>query len=390
LAGKVTVSGTVQNPQLNGNVTVRNGYAKIKGIVNPLANVNGDLVFKGNSVTLNSHGTMDKSGRDDKGYYDIQGSAAWSGTTVTDYRITFSAHDLNLDCTYYKGPLNGSLSVSKDGDLPLVGGSVDVNKATIDVPLSLVMSESDFNCALDLAVTAGNKVRFYNSGLYDVWITGDAVFRGTLNQPYASGHFEVSHGSIRYLDTRFTITEGRADFQGNSFIPAVNMAANTRIGQYAVFLNLNGRADSMNMTFRSDPPLTRAQIVSLITLRNGNKRDSSLDSQDVNSLVGSGIRFTLNSLGVTQKLEDVLSLDMLTVTTGNLDITAHDREEGKNYYNIEMGKYLFNNFMVTAAFGLNHNDNRIGMQYNLGSRFSVDAWKSPDNAYVGGSWRYSF
>lgn len=390
LAGKVTVSGTVQNPQLNGNVTVRNGYAKIKGIVNPLANVNGDLVFKGNSVTLNSHGTMDKSGRDDKGYYDIQGSAAWSGTTVTDYRITFSAHDLNLDCTYYKGPLNGSLSVSKDGDLPLVGGSVDVNKATIDVPLSLVMSESDFDCALDLAVTAGNKVRFYNSGLYDVWITGDAVFRGTLNQPYASGHFEVSHGSIRYLDTRFTITEGRADFQGNSFIPAVNMAANTRIGQYAVFLNLNGRADSMNMTFRSDPPLTRAQIVSLITLRNGNKRDSSLDSQDVNSLVGSGIRFTLNSLGVTQKLEDVLSLDMLTVTTGNLDITAHDREEGKNYYNIEMGKYLFNNFMVTAAFGLNHNDNRIGMQYNLGSRFSVDAWKSPDNAYVGGSWRYSF
>ena len=155
-------------------------------------------------------------------------------------------------------------------------------------------------------------------------------------------------------------------------------------------LNLTGRADNMDMTLRSDPPLTKAQIVSLITLRNSNKRDSSLNREDVNSLIGSGIRFTLNSLGLTQKLEDVLSLDMLTITTGDLDLTAHTTSESKNYYNIEMGKYLFNNFMLTAAFGLNHNDNRVGMQYNLGSRFSVDTWKSPDNVYIGGSYRYTF
>ena len=70
----------------------------------------------------------------------------------------------------------------------------------------------------------------------------------------------------------------------------------------------------MDMNFQSDPPLSRTQIISLITLRNADKHDSSLNSDDMNSLLGSGIRFTLNSLGVTQKLEDALSLDMLTVT----------------------------------------------------------------------------
>ena len=390
MTGRIVVGGTVQNPQLNGSVTVRNGYAKLKGISNPLDSVNGDLIFNGNSATLESHGTMDKKGKGDKGYYDVKGKAVWEGTTPTDYSLTVGAHGLALDCDYYKGPVDGELTVSKDGDLPLLSGNMDVHDATINIPLALIMSDSDTNAALDITVKAGDKVRFYNSGLYDVWVTGDATFKGTVKSPYATGHFDVTRGSVRYLDTRFQIIQGRAEFKGTSFIPYINLSANTRVGQYAVFLNLTGPADDMDMNFQSDPPLSRTQIISLITLRNADKHDSSLNSDDMNSLLGSGIRFTLNSLGVTQKLEDALSLDMLTVTTGNLDLSAHDSGDDKNYYNIEMGKYLFNNFMLTAAFGLNHNDNRVGMQYNLGSRFSVDAWRSPKNAYVGGSWRYSF
>lgn len=390
MAGNIVITGTVQNPRLDGSVTVRNGYIKLRDVANPLANVNGDLLFKGNEAVLSSHGTMDKTGKDDKGFYDLQGSAAWTGTTLDAYTATLTAHDLNVDCEYYKGPVNGSFTVAKNGNLPKVSGSLDINNATVSIPLTLALAESDFDCDLDVAVRAGNKVRFYDSGLYDVWITGEAAFAGSLSAPDATGHFEVTRGNIRYFDTRFNINRGRADFKGNSFLPQVDMDADTRIGQYTVMLNLTGRADNMDMTLRSDPPLTKAQIVSLITLRNSNKRDSSLNREDVNSLIGSGIRFTLNSLGLTQKLEDVLSLDMLTITTGDLDLTAHTTSESKNYYNIEMGKYLFNNFMLTAAFGLNHNDNRVGMQYNLGSRFSVDTWKSPDNVYIGGSYRYTF
>ena len=146
----------------------------------------------------------------------------------------------------------------------------------------------------------------------------------------------------------------------------------------------------MNMILRSDPPLTRQQIVSLITLRNGGKQQSSLNEEDLNNLMGSGIRLTLNSLGITQEIERALSLDMLTVTNGSLDLNDKNTDLSRNYYNIEMGKYLFNDFMLTAAFGLNHGDTRIGMQYDLGSRFSLNAWKSDDANFAGGLYRYAF
>ena len=58
---------------------------------------------------------------------------------------------------------------------------------------------------------------------------------------------------------------------------------------------------------------------------------------------------TLNSLGITQELEKALYLDMLTVTNGSLDFSDKHSDVSNNYYNIEMGKYLFDNFMLTAA-----------------------------------------
>jgi translocation and assembly module TamB len=99
---------------------------------------------------------------------------------------------------------------------------------------------------------------------------------------------------------------------------------------------------------------------------------------------------TLNSLGITHELEKALSLDMLTVTTGSLDFNDKNTDINRNYYNIEMGKYLFNDFMVTAAFGLNHDDNRFGVQYSLGNRFNVNAWKSEGDTFIGGSYKYNF
>ena len=148
----------------------------------------------------------------------------------------------------------------------------------------------------------------------------------------------------------------------------------------------------MDMMLRSDPPLTKAQIASLITLRNGGSKQqsSSMDGEDVNKLLGSGLRMTLNSLGITQALENTLSLDMLTVTNGSLNLNDKNTDLSRNYYNIEMGKYLFNDFMVTAAFGLNHDDNRFGVQYHIGNRFNLNAWKSEDDSFAGAFYKYSF
>lgn len=85
----------------------------------------------------------------------------------------------------------------------------------------------------------------------------------------------------------------------------------------------------------------------------------------------------------------VLKLDKLTVTTGSLDYQDEKADVGDDYYNIEMGKYIMNNFMVTAAFGLNHDDNRFGFEYTP-NRFGIAAWKSNDDSFIGGVYRFNF
>lgn len=392
IQGAVKVSGTLADPQVTGDVTVKDGTITFKDTAYPLNDINADLSFKGHSAVLSGSGTMDKKGKKDPGSVSISGNASWSGRSLDTYALSADFSNLNVDNPYYNGPLTGYINVTPGDGRPKIGGLIDINNATIDVPLSLSESSSTPDLDLDFTVSLGDKVRLYNSALYDLMVTGAVSFKGSLEHPNPSGRFEATRGSVHYLDTNFRVSKAIADFSRyDSLLPYIDAEGISRVGQYTVMLTLRGQADNMDLLLRSDPPLTKPQIVSLITLRNGSGRpQSSIGEDDMSSLLGSGIRMTLNSLGITQSLEKALSLDMLTVTNGSLDLNDRNTDVGNNYYNIEMGKYLFNDFMVTAAFGLNHDDNRFGIMYDLGSRFSLSAWTSSDNNFIGALYKYNF
>lgn len=393
IEGALHLKGTLDMPQVEGNIGVTDGTIRFKGVSNPLEHITGNIAFDGTSVQLNGSATMDKKGAKDAGTISVAGNASWNGWNLVSYNGTMDIDHLGVMCDYYKGPLNGHIYVEPGKAAPKIGGEVMVDNAVIDAPLSFSDSDSQLPLELDLTVTLDDKVRLYNSALYDLMVHGSVNFKGTLSNPHASGRFETTRGTVHYLDTNFRVLNARADFtQPNSFLPVVNAEGITKVGQYNVLLTLRGPADSMDMILRSNPPLTKQQIVSLITLRNSSSKQqsTSIGGDDMNSLLGSGLRMTLNSLGITQQLENFLSLDMVTVTNGSLNLNDKNTDLSKNYYNIEMGKYLFDDFMVTAAFGLNHDDNRFGVQYELGTKFNLNAWKSDDEKYIGGAYKYSF
>lgn len=392
IEGSLQLGGTLAEPQIFGSIDVQDGAIQFRDAAYPLEHITGHLAFNGQSASVSASATMDKPGAKDPGSVFVQGQAVWDGWQLTSYEGSLFLNRLALDCEYFKGPLNGSFSLGAGEHGPKLSGSIDIANAMLDIPLSFSDSSSAPELELDVSVNLGDKVRLYNPALYDLMINGSARFRGTTMWPMPSGRFEASRGTVHYLNTTFRLSKARADFnQFGSFLPSVDIEGSTRVGQYGVLLTLRGPVETMDLVLRSDPPLTKQQIISLITLRNSDSRQqSSLNSEDVSTLVGSGIRMTLNSLGITQELEKALSLDMLTVTNGSLDFSDEHSDVSNNYYNIEMGKYLFNNFMLTAAFGLNHDDNRFGAQYDLGSRFSINAWKSDDDGFAGGLYRYSF
>jgi translocation and assembly module TamB len=391
IEGDINVSGTLQEPQLKGTVAVNDGSIQFRDITYPLSHITGNMDFKGTNMTAALSGTMDKKGAKNPGTISLQGTASWQGWQLTKYDAVMDIDHLKVDCNYFSGPLTGHIELAPGSSYPKLSGIVEISNTTIDVPLVFTSGTASMPLELDFTVSLGDKVRLYNSALYDMLINGSVNFKGTVEHPRPSGRFEAPRGTIHYLDTNFMLTKAKADFSiHDSFLPVLDVEGHARVGQYMVLLTLRGPADNMDMMLRSDPPLTKQQIISLITLRSGGKQESSLNSADVNSLIGTGIRMTLNSLGITHELEKALSLDMLTVTTGSLNFNDKNTDISRNYYNIEMGKYLFNDFMVTAAFGLNHDDNRFGVQYSLGSRFNINAWKSESSSFIGGSYKYSF
>ena len=392
IQGAVKIGGTLDAPTINGDIAVKNGTIKFKDTAYPLANINADLTFKGRSAVLSGSGTMDKKGKKNPGSISLDGKVAWSGRSLDSYSLAADFSGLYLNCPYYDGPITGYVNVTPGDGRPKVSGLMQVDNTTVDIPLALASSSEGPDLDLDFTLTLGNKVRLYNPALYDLMVNGSVTFHGNLNHPHPSGRFEATRGTVHYLDTNFRVTKAKADFSRyDSFLPYVDAEGFSRVGQYNVMLTLRGQADNMDLMLRSDPPLTKQQIVSLITLRNsGGRPQSSLSEEDMDSLLGSGIRMTLNSLGLTQSLEKALSLDMLIVTNGSLNLNDKNTDVSRNYYNIEMGKYLFNDFMVTAAFGINHGDDRFGFMYDLGSKFSVNAWTSDDDSFIGGVYKYSF
>ncbi len=390
--GALQIGGTLERPEVRGNFGVENGTIQFRGVAYPLDRITGRVIFGGQSASVDIKAVMDKKGASNPGNVSVRGDVGWDGWRLSKYTGNITLDRLAVDCDYFKGLLDGHIELTEGRFGPRIGGDLTISGATVDIPLSLSDSTDPPAAELDIAVTLGEKVRLYNPALYDLMVYGSARFRGSTRHPVPSGRIEAQRGVIHYLDTKFRISKARADFsQIGSFLPVIDLEGTSRVGQYGVLLMLRGPADNMDMILRSDPPLTRQQIVSLITLRNSSgKQQSSLSEEDAGTLLGSGIRMTLNSLGITQELEKMLSLDMFTVTNGSLDFSDKNADVSNNYYNIEMGKYLFNDFMITAAFGINHGDNRYGMQYNLGSKFSLSAWQSDDDSFAGGLYRYSF
>lgn len=383
--GKVYLRGTYDKPLLEGSITVDNGLIRLAGVGKPLEAVKGKLSFAGESLTLQAEGLMGK------GKATVNGRASWLNGTVQDYNLDIVMDKLDMQHAYYQGPLDVKLNVSHAGDYPALSGLVSINNATIDIPLSFETSEESMPMLLDVTIVAGDKVRLYNSLLYNMIVSGRAYFGGSTVYPRGEGGFIVNAGTVKYLSTPFKVSEGKVNFDSiHGFLPELVLKGNTRLQNYNVFVELTGPANQMALKLRSEPHLEERQIISLLTLKNGTRNTSQINSEDVNAFLTAGLEMTLFG-GVESRLQNTLGLDLVSISTGSLDPYETTDKINQTYYNIEIGKYILPNLMVTMAKGVNNDLTMYGARYDLSSQLSLSGWVNNKNhSYVGGQWRFTF
>ncbi|MDF2873915.1 MAG: TamB, inner rane protein subunit of complex [Sporomusa sp.] len=372
-AGEITIGGTLSQPSLNGHLTIVNGSIKLKALADPIQKVGIDIQFKDDKIDINAF-----DGEMGGGSFSLDGSARVAGLALDDYNLMLALNRLGVKHKYFTGPIDGVLSVTSKDARPYIQGKLTVENATVNIPAVPDSGEIAFNAGLDIEVVVGDKVRMYNPYLYDFLAEGKVKFAGSLKRPSASGRIEARRGTVRYLTNRFTILSGSAEFtQYRSIEPVIKLQAESKLERTRINLAINGPVTAMDLKLTSEPAMSQQEIMSLLTLRggyftknNGTDNDSTLGRDELISLLDAGLQMRFIA-EVESVLQETLGVDEFRLVrtslfdTGSKHARNSQSDDQFQGYNVEIGKYLTDKFLISYSVGLDQHNNSIGFRYDL-------------------------
>lgn len=384
IKGHVKVTGPWTDPELNGGIAISDGSLMIESMKEAVTGISGQIQLNGKSADLNLQSVLGG------GTAAVTGKTSWDKGSLTSYEGTVQVHAPAIQSTYYNGALDTDLTIAEMFGKPGIKGTVSIHDATVDIPLSFESGDGSLPVNTNLDIQIGDNVKLYNSMLYDLAIKGNIKIIGPLSAPISSGRVNVLNGTIHYLSNEFNVTDGYAIWGGvpDSILPVINLAAGTKVGHYTVDMKLSGPPGAFRFELNSEPALNDSQIVTLLTVHSD---PSSPDNDAVQgALFNAGLQMVFNS-GVQDYLKQTIGLDYISVTSSLNEGYASDLKQNDSYYYIKIGKYLFNDFMLTVTTGINNEQNSLGFYYNLKNRLGVSAWyNSEHDKYVGADWNFNF
>lgn len=376
LDGSVVITGTAAHPQVNGRIALNDGSVKLKVMKKMIEHINIATVFKGERFDIENFTANVGSG-----VFTVTGGFDFGGLELNNYNFDISAVDLDIDSKAYRGLFNATFNISEGQafhwKLPKVSGVVNFEKCRISIP-SLPEDDSSLpNMLLDVTINAGDKVHFYSSHLYDMYLTGKVNLKGTLNIPKTSGTIEVKRGgTLTYLESVFNIREGKAHFnQVGTFMPSLDFIAETKIDRTKIFLYVKGSPGKFKFDLTSSPEMTETEIMRLLTLREAYARgEGSLSATDALAI---GLQMTILS-ELEDALKKSLGIDQFNVARGTGSKFDHRsteerlNSEYKYDFNVTIGKYVTDKLMLryTRGFG-SHKLNRYGIQYDFNDNLGI-------------------
>jgi translocation and assembly module TamB len=271
--GAMTVTGTIDDPKLNGTLALHNGYFVGPIDQNPIQKLTGQLAFNGTSLALYKlhadvgGGTMDLNGKASfPNVRDIRD--ATFNTTLVAKGAQFNSPQ------YFRGKIDANITASRNTprSIPLIAGTVNLPSARI--PLSAFWNprapqgpaKKLPDIAMNIQANVGNDVRVQSSNV-DVGAQGNVTMGGTLPNPQLSGHIASTGGTVDFF-RRFNIESANIRFDpSNGIMPYINATATTEVPDPLTYiaLNVSGLApNNMHIAFSSDPSYDRAQIMGLL------------------------------------------------------------------------------------------------------------------------------
>jgi len=306
---KVAAEGRMRKPTLTGNVQVQNVNLAVDGVPNGLSNVNGTLAFNEDrlevaSLTATSGGGELKIGGSLSYQKGVFANLTATGDAV---RVRYAGLSATANANFHLqgGPqsilLSGTVLVTRFG----VGADVDfaqfAGAGGVQAPPP---PDSPANkIRLDIRVTSSPQLDFQNS-YAKLAGTVDLSVRGTVAVPTVLGRIQITEGSATFASTRYELQRGSITFSNPVRIdPIIDLDATARVENYDITIGLHGTATSLKPTYRSEPPLSEADIFNLLALGRTQEEAQLYQEQQVqtgtdpttNALLGGALNATVSS-----------------------------------------------------------------------------------------------
>jgi translocation and assembly module TamB len=105
----------------------------------------------------------------------------------------------------------------------------------------------------------------------------DLRLRGTASRPAVLGRVNIAEGDVTFNGTKYRLERGDITFSNPLVIePVINIEMSARVQNYDITIGLHGSLSSgrgLRVTYRSDPPLSSTDIISLLAFGRPREQD---------------------------------------------------------------------------------------------------------------------
>ena len=371
----VAAGNVIADPALTGKIEVQNVNLAIDGIPNGLSQMNGTLVFNEDRLNVQTLTAKTGGGVLKLGGFLTYRNGVYADLTATGdvVRVRFaglsatSNTNVRLQGNAQSALLSGTVLLTRFGIGPDVDFAAFGGAGGVQAPPD--PSAASNKIRMDVHITSSPQLDFQNS-YAKLAGTVDLTVRGTVAEPTVLGRIQITDGNATFAGTKYSLQRGDIYFTNPVRIdPVIDLDATARVENYDVTIGLHGTTTNLQPTYRSEPPLSEADIFSLLALGRTQEESQLYSEQQTaagtdpatSSLLGGALNATVGSRA--SKLFGGASVKIDPSYVGTL---------GNSSARITVSQQLSRQIQVTYATNVNSSaEQLIAVQYQLSENAAI-------------------
>lgn len=422
-------TGTLNNPNLNGTLQIKNGLYEsfINGTY--IAHLNGKISVKDNILNIHDiQGDDLRPGNKTNGIIHITGkSIIHRHDLIESHLVLKLTNMLVVKRDDMEMKASGIIKLDGENEKTKITGSVELNPATIwleeltndeitTIDLfkkgkRVLVSSEEINSKriktqkkndqvlfpIDLELKVPNSLKLEGLGVSSLW-SGNLYARGDflIDVPYLMGSLSLVNGSMLFYSKKLKLTHGSILYDdkslNNPYLKLVMMRPHA--GQ-KLYITMQGRTtsgeeDSVNFTFSADPSETDKNVLSLIIFGKRTNQITAGQSVQLASIATNLSNKTNQNSGLMDNLKNSFGLDVFEFKENAREALYSDTGYTQKQV-LSVGKD-FNDFKVTFNQGIGDMDTKATISKPIGPHLNLDIDVGNQVAGSGGglSWVYYY